>query len=234
MTSSARLAGLLLLSAAQAAAQQGPPPLATGSDAPLPPLLVQRIAGAVAERWDVPAERVRLEFSMLERSALLPAQAPFRLLGRGDDGWFAIVFEPKGQSPLAAKLRAGLEDSVAIAVRPLPAGAQLAASDINYTVRTAWRGPMRTAAPLARPGDLVRRAITKDEVLAAPAVTPAPLVTAGASVQLEWRRGDVIIELQGTAVNAAAAGEPVQVRVAGRTGQLRGVAIAADRVRVGA
>lgn len=234
MTSSARLAGLLLVSAAQAAAQQAARPAAPGGDAVLPPLLVQRIAGAVAERWAVPADRVRLEFSLLERGAMLPAQSPFRLLGRGEDGWFAIVFEPQGQAPLAAKLRAGLEDSVAVAVRPLPAGTELAAADMRYVLKTAWRGPLRAAAPLARPGDRVRRAIARDEVLAAPAVTPAPLVAAGASVQLEWRRGDVTIELQGTAVNAAAAGEPVQVRVAGRTGQLRGVAIAADRVRVGA
>jgi flagella basal body P-ring formation protein FlgA len=232
MTSSAKLAGLFLLAAAQAAAQQARP-VPAGSDAALPPLLVQRVAGAVAERWAIAPEQVRLEWTGLQRTSALSGLTQFKLLGRGEDGWFAVLFEPAVGAPLAARLHAGIADSAAIAARPLSAGALLTSDDVRYEMRVRWQQPNRSSGSRVQPGDLVRRPIATGEVLSAPSVVPAPLVTAGASVRVEWRRGDVVIELQGTAVNAASAGEVVQVRVDGRTGQLRGTAVANNLVRVG-
>ena len=232
MTSSAKLAGLLLLGAAQAAAQEARP-VHAGTDAQLPPLLTQRVAGAVADRWAIAPEQIRLEWTGLQRVGTLSGLTQFKLLGRGDDGWFAVLFEPAFGAPLAARLHAGIADSAAVAARPLASGALLTHADLRYEVRVRWRPPSRKHEPLARPGDLVRRSIASGELLSSPSVVPAPIVAAGASVRVEWRRGDVVIELQGIAVNAAGTGESVHVRVDGRTGQLRGTAVASNLVRVG-
>lgn len=230
MTSSARLAGLFLLGAAQAAAQQAGPAVPEA----LPPLLQQRVAGAVAERWSVAPEQVRLEWGLMTSRATLSANTAFRLLGRGEDGWFAVVFEPIAGRPLTVRLHAGLADTVSVATRAVPANVVLAEADLRHEIRVRWRSPQTDSGVRARAGDLTRRAVQAGDVLAPPVVAPAPLVSAGAPVRIEWRRGDVMIELQGTAVNAAALGEAVQVRVEGRTGQLRGAAIALNTVRVGA
>lgn len=229
MTSSARLVGLLLLAAAQTQAH------AQSAAPAVPDALHARVVAAVAERWSVAAASVRLDWSTFHPRHPIAENATFRLLGAGDDGWFAVVFESTGAPAEAARLRAGLEDSVAVATRPLVANATLADGDLVKQARVRWQSPSRAriATTGAAVGWRTRRALAKGDALEGLAVAPPAAVTAGAPVRLEWSRGDVAIQLAGTALNTAAIGEAVHVRVDGRPGQTSGIATAPGLVRLG-
>lgn len=218
---------MLLLAAAQAAAQQAAP-----APAPVPAGLAARIAADIGARWAVPASAVRLDWGRFVPRLPLKDATAFRLVGNGDHGWFAVVFEPAEGGQLAARLRAGVDDTVAVATRPLGAGSAIAAGDVALQVRVRWSG---RAVPRVRaqPGWRTRRPVAVGDALEGLAVQAPPAVTAGSPVRIEWRRGDVNIELGGIALNAAAVGEPVSVRFDDRSRTMSGIAAGTGRVRIG-
>jgi flagella basal body P-ring formation protein FlgA len=221
MSSSGRL-GLLL---AIGLGVPGPAPA-------VPPALATRVAAAVAGVWVVDTASLRLEWGAVQHAEDLSASTPFRLVGRGSDGWFAVVFSPDAAHPSAARLHAGIVDSVLVMARALGAGDTLAADAVRGEERVRWGMPARVQRQSPAIGWIARRPLAVGDLVTASTVEPPPAVHAGQTVRLEWVRGDVIVALDGTALNDAALGEPVHARIAGRTGQRSGVAGTNGTVRM--
>ena len=132
------------------------------------------------------------------------------------------------------RVRAGLRQSVAVAAHDLVSGTRLAAADVAWKEATVW-GPPRD--PNAGPGEvetgwLVRRPIAAGESLVWPAVAPPLAVEAGAPVTLVWMQGGVRVSRAGIAMNGAAKGGWVQVRVDGRADRFVGQATGEGEVRL--
>lgn len=204
--------------------------LQLGASAPaaatVPDSVAVRVGAWLAREWGVPGPAVRLEWGRLP-GALPGGSLPFRVTGRGAGGWLVVVFDPASRDAVAIRLRAGVEDTVLVAARPLAAGARLAAADLRPEPRVCWGPPASSSEPRPGPGWEVRRALAAGEVLARPAVAPPTLVEAGEPVRLVWSGGAVQVSLVGIALNRARQGELVRARVEGRSDRLVGTAIAA-------
>jgi flagella basal body P-ring formation protein FlgA len=197
----------------------------------LPPGLAARVAAQVAVVWAVAPDAVRLEWGHRALPVTLTDSTPLRLLGRGDGGWFAVVFEPKGGPQLAARVRAGVLDSVALAARPLAAGTRLAPQDIGRELRLRWgRAPSDSARPEA--GWLVRRAVVAGTPLDSPVAVPPPAISAGAPVRLQYTQGMVTVSLGGTALQDGRLGQHILVRPDGRRLAVRGIVADTDLVQL--
>ncbi len=213
---------------ASAAVAQTAPPLPD----PVPPVLGGRVAAGVARMWDVEPEAVRLTWGRLPVSAVLTDDAPFRFLGRGEGGWFVVLFSPKGQPAAAARVRAGVADSVAVASRPLGIGARLASEDLSFRPEIHWGAPDVRPERRAALGWVVRRALAVGEALESPLVAPPTMVEAGRPIRVLWSGGAVTVAIDGVALNAAALGQPVRVRTVSRTGMLRGTVTGPGEARM--
>lgn len=120
-----------------------------------------------------------------------------------------------------------------VAARALQRGDTLRAEDIALVdTSIVWR--WSNVAPdttRAVPGWITRRAIAAGEVLRAPAVGAAPIVSAGSRVSVIYQDGPVRILLSGIAVNNAPLGAPVGVRIDANR-RLDGIAVAPNTVRL--
>jgi flagella basal body P-ring formation protein FlgA len=131
-----------------------------------------------------------------------------------------------------------------VAMRDLPRGAVLAASDVGYAqrkTRAAHPVPHSVASidssvqPAATNDHLVgwttRRNIAKGDWLGAPSIEPPQLVKSGDVVEVSWSEGGIRVTTKGLATRSAAAGERVTVRLpAQRT--VEASVVAAGQVRV--
>lgn len=199
---------------------------ARGDGAHVPRPLAARVAARVADGWRVPAEQVRLEWGVVAGDRVPAPDAPFRILGRGDAGWYVVVFDPSDSAAVAVRLRAGVERPVAVATRPLAAGTRIAPGDLREEVRVHWGRPGVAALVLPAEGWDVRRAVRAGDVVAPPAVATPPLVLAGQPVRLEWQSGGVQVSVVGIALNSARAGETVRARLEERPARLTGTVTA--------
>ena len=143
----------------------GATPIAPADSLPPPPV-VARTAQAVATAWSVPVGRVRLAWGRLPARPI-PPTSDVRLVGRGSDGWFVAMTSGSGE-PLAVRVRAGVEDSLAFRW-----GAPVAVH-AGETVRFVWsRGLVEleiegTALHAAGLGEVVRaRAGATDRLVGA-------------------------------------------------------------------
>lgn len=199
---------------------------ARGEGAAVSRPLAGRVAARLADQWRVPAEQVRLEWGAAAGDRAPADDAPFRVLGRGDGGWFVVVFDPADTLAVAVRLRAGVEHAVAVATRSLEAGARIDSSDVREEVRVHWGRPPADALVAPASGWEVRRPIRAGEVIAPPAVAAPALVRAGEPVRLEWQSGGVQVSVVGIALNTARAGEPVRARLEERPARLTGTVTA--------
>jgi flagella basal body P-ring formation protein FlgA len=193
---------------------------------PLPPELEGRVASAVAELWRVPVELVTLRWGIIRHKGGLGEDTDFRLVGRGLDSWFAVVFEREGQPAFATRMRSGIYRQVAVATRHLTEGTILSDDDISYRPEIQWGPPPRQAKPSVTAGWRVRQCIQAGEVVAEPAAVAIPVIKSGERVKLTWRRGVVTVCIDGTAMHDAAIGERVHVRLKGRRGKSSGIVTA--------
>jgi len=194
-----------------------------GDSVDMPPLLEQRVAAAVAESWAVPDSVIELEWGRLgSNAARLTEDSEFRLLS-GNGAAFVVDFRLADGSPLAIRLRAGMQGTVAVAARPLQSGAVLDIGDIVLTERTVWSEPNRSASGMPQPGWTVRRSVPEGTVLEPPIVQPPLLVSPGSRVVLVWERNRVSVSLEGSAINGGSMGDEVRVRLDNRRGRALGV-----------
>jgi len=199
---------------------------AAADSLPVPAPLSARVAEAVARAWRVPADAVRLAWPRTPAPAGLDPEAPLRLTGRGLDGWFAVVLRPGDAEATAFRVRAGVEDTVVVAARPLAAGALITADDLRLEPRPHCGPPSGERAARPEPGWEIRRPLATGEIVAWPAVAAPPLVATGRPVQFVWERGGVLVSVRGMALHSARRGDVVRARVDGRPGRLSGTVTA--------
>jgi flagella basal body P-ring formation protein FlgA len=204
------------------------PLLLTGraGDAPVSRGLAARVAARIASAWRVPVGQVRLTWGHCSGIASPDDETTFRVLGRGEDGWFVVVFDPAASTAMAVRVRAGIECPVMVASRSLAAGSRIGEGDLREEMRVRWGVPAADSAVAPASGWEVRRPLTAGEVVTAPAVTPPPLVLAGQPVKMEWQRGGVEVSVMGIALNSARRGEKVRARLEERPAQLTGTVVA--------
>jgi flagella basal body P-ring formation protein FlgA len=219
MISSARLALLLAAAPLAVAGAQVPAPLASA------------VATALAAQWSANSSEVRLEWGGVPGAAALTPTTPFRVLGRGTDGWYVALFQPSGGSPVALRVRAGTLDTLTVAARRLPANATLAAEDIRREARLRW-GPPAAATAVPGEGWVTRRPLAPGDPLTEATVLPPQMVKAGDAVHLEWRRAGIVVALEGVALGSGALGQTVRVRLAERGGQRSGRVVGPGAVRI--
>ena len=193
------------------------------------PVLAERVAERIAERWCIPPDALCLEWGACAETVLIAGEGPFRITGNGGDGWFAVVFDSTTAGAVALRVRAGIRDTVMFASRPLAAGCRIGEGDLRPEAVLHWGAPQFDRAGLPAPGWEVRRHLAAGDVVAWPAATPPSLIVAGEPVRLEWMHGAVKVSVIGLALNSARKGEPVQVRLRGRGGRLSGIATEAGK-----
>lgn len=198
--------------------------------APVPATVEAHVRDGLAARWRV--EATRLDLAWGRTDAALREDAEVTLNGAGREGWVAVTVTAPGRAPQVVRVRAGVKQRVAVAAHELAAGVRLAADDVAWQERTVW-GPPQDGRPgpgAVESGWLVRRALSAGEPLAWPAVAPPLAVEAGSPVTLVWSQGGVRVTRPGIAVNGAAKGGWVQVRVDGRADRFVGQATGAGEV----
>ena len=197
----------------------------------VPPRLASRVAMAVARAWGVDTTGLVLSWgsgSLLD----VPDTCGFRLLGRGEDGWFAVSVEPVGRPARAMRLRVGVTTPQLVAVRVLRPGMRLAEGDYREEPHVVWGPPASDTQAAPAPGWMVRRMIGPGDVLDRLRVAPPPVVMTGQSVRVLWYQGNVSVALDGTALNDAAMGGTVRVRTGQRAGMMTGTVTAPGEARV--
>lgn len=197
----------------------------------VPARFAARVAAEVGRTWGEHPEGMVLRFGAGSLAGV-PDSTPFRLLGAGEAGWFALVAEPVGLRPIALRLRAGCTIRRQVATRALRAGMRLAPGDIREEPHVRWGPPPTDGMAVAREGWVVRRTLGPGTPLDVAHVGPPPLVETGQPVRILWREGAVSIALEGTAMNDAALGESVRVRTGSRTGVVRGLVTASGEARM--
>jgi flagella basal body P-ring formation protein FlgA len=203
-------------------------------DAPVTRGLAARVAARIADAWRVPAEQVRLSWGRSSGTGSPADDTTFRVLGRGEDGWFVVVFDPAASAAMAVRVRAGIERPVMVAARSLPAGSRLSDGDLREEMRVHWGVPGTDSVTAPGSGWEVRRPLTAGDVVAAPAVAAPPLVFAGQPVKMEWQRGGVEVSVMGIALNNARRGETVRARLEERPARLTGTVVAPGTAVIGA
>lgn len=203
-------------------------PVAAQQEIPAP--LQAAVTATVAESWGVPASDVRLEWGRLPEHPL-PADAPFRLVGRGSDGWFAVVVNRPDASPYALRVRAGVRVTMPVATRALTAGHAITEDDVQQVERVRWGVP--AGEPVQSPiGAVTRRAVAAGDLLRSPTIAPPTLVTSGDRVRVTFQRGGVTVSATGTAVGRGALGETISVRLDTGYRRIRAVVVGTGAVQI--
>jgi len=225
------VSALSLLAALAAPLRAQAPARLTAADGDASTRFAARVAAEVGRTWGEDAAGMVLRFGAGSLAGV-PDTTAFRLLGAGEHGWFAMVAEPVGRSPIALRLRAGRTITRQVATRALRAGARLAPGDIREEPHLRWGPPPADSMAPAAAGWVARRTLGPGTPLDAAHVAPPPLIETGQPVRILWHLGAVSIALEGTAMNDAAMGESVRVRTGGRTGVVRGLVTAAGEARM--
>jgi len=203
----------------------------SGEAVTVPPGLAARVARALADRWSVPVEAIRLSWGVARMADQLSDSVDFQLVGAGRSGRMALGVVTDDRR-FSIGFRAGMVDTVAVAARFLERGAVLQESDIRLVEATAWGVP-RPGEPLPGPGWVVRRAVAEGDRLRHPAVSPPVLVRPGETVRLVWSSGGVRVVVEGRASGSGSLGDAVAVRIPGRTGRLQGIITGPGTARLG-
>src|SRR5918911_4290611 len=79
-----------------------------------------RVARAIAERWKVSPERIRLEWESPVADGDISPAATVELWGSGAGGHWTVIFHAdSGAAPVRARVRVGVETRVAVAKHAL-------------------------------------------------------------------------------------------------------------------
>jgi flagella basal body P-ring formation protein FlgA len=143
--------------------------------------------------------------------------------------WLAVGIVPAlgAGARVHAQNVAGDSTMVLVASRTLPRGVVLRPADLTLEMRVVRHSTIAARTPAA--GWITRRVIRVGEVIAAPAVMPAPTIAVGQDVRFVVSRGGVELSLPATAMFSATLGDTVAVRLAT---QRRATGIVAGPARV--
>ena len=191
-----------------------------------------RLAQALAAQWAIPAERLHVTWSPADGVSAPAAGTPLHLAGRGRDGWVVAVFADAHGTPLAVRARVAVDESTEVATHELAPGLALTGGDLRRELRARWGPSLPGASPVPAPGWVTRRAIAAGDVVAWPAATPPVAVRDGESVEVRWERGGVRVSTRATALQAAAEGARVRVRLADGTVSRDAVVMSAGVVAI--
>ncbi len=205
--------------------------VAQAGDGTVPAGLQARLAAAVAKSWGVDTTGLVLAWGNGSLAGV-PDSSPFRLLGGGEGGWFALLVEPPHRVPVAIRLRAGIGGRRQVAARAIAAGQMLAAGDIRAEAHVHWGPPAGGSFPAVEAGWVARRRMVPGAVLDAAHVGPAPVVSAGQAVRVHWNAGSVTVALEGVALHDAALGAPLRVRTVRQRGVLQTTVTAPGEARM--
>ena len=146
-----------------------PSPACHAAQACAPPRLRSRPASPLAvagasRRCGPPTRRpIRLEWGSIPSGTVASDSTPFRLTGKGTDGWLVALFQPAGKSRRRGAGARGVLDSVHVAARPLARGATLTAGDLRPATAVRWGTPTATVLPAE--GWVTRRALAAGDEL---------------------------------------------------------------------
>ena len=102
---------------------------------PVTRALEERVAERIADAWKIPLGSLRMQWGRSSSGVSPMADAPFKVMGRGQGGWFVVVFDPSDSNAMAIRLRAGVEQPVMVAAQPLRPGTRLTSGDLREEVR---------------------------------------------------------------------------------------------------
>lgn len=177
------------------------------------PTLTSKVAAAVAQRWSVEPEHVRVEWRPGRAQTVPGPDASVRLLGSGAGGYWVVQFEKGGRTVARLQARTSVETQVPVAARDLQRDSVIGPADIRLATRVV-PGPPHWQP--GRSGWVARRRIPAGEPLVRPAVGPPNVVSTGDHVRVVWKGNGVQLTVQGIAMGNAAAGERVRVRTGRR------------------
>ncbi len=203
-------------------AANGSTPVA--ADTVVPAGLEARILHEVAERWSRPSADIVIEWGALPDRLGLTDTTSFALRGGADNGWFVVVFPTTGRSAASVRLRAGTVAPSPVAARPLPRGHVLLPEDIAFDAETLWGPPFDNRTIWPEAGWTTTHALERGRSLRPPATRPPAVIAVGDVVELRWRHREMVIAVQGIALNTASIGDLVRVRLNNGRGSVRGVA----------
>ncbi len=196
---------------------------AVTGDSTVPAGLELRVREAVARAWRVPAVQVQVAWGQVAGRAELSDSSAFRLAGRGLAGRWVVVVTTEQGGAVAIGVRAGVEDSVWLAARPLPLGSTVGEGDLTRGTRLRWGPPPADAdSPI---GWEVRRSLAQGDPVEAPAVLEPAVIRAGDRVRFVWRQGSIAVVREAIAGNTARRGETVWARDPERGDRLVGTAL---------
>src|SRR5919204_3755871 len=161
-----------------AAAYLGTPPRAAvrEADGDPSPAVALRVARAIAERWKVSPERIRLDWESSMTDGSISPEGSVELWGSGAGGHWVVIFHAdSGAPPVRARVRAGVETQVAVATHALARDVVLGDGDIAISSAVLWGAP-QDSTELPAAGWVTHRVIAAGEQLREPAVSKPALV----------------------------------------------------------
>lgn len=208
------MSALLLLLAGTALTGELPPATPglcpTGAVAVAPGVDTEMaLTSHVAELWGLAPRVVFMEWGPGQGE--IPGEAVcLRLLGSGAGGTW-VVEVSDGEGLVRRRARFGHMEHRWVAAHDLPRDHVLAAADMMGEREPRWGEPRSTPEP--EPGWTTRRVIRAGQPLTSPGVAPALLVESGSAVEVELRRGAVLLRVTGESRTAGSLGDEVQVRL---------------------
>jgi|GEM_PF-1463487 len=182
----------------------------TGAVVPAPGLGTEAaLTTHVADLWGLSERAVFFEWGPGEGD--LPVEATcLRLLGSGSGGHWVVEITD-GEGSIRRRARFGHMDRRWVAARDLPRHHILGPDDMLMEQEPRWGAPRPQDEP--EPGWTTRRMIRAGQLLSVPGVAPALLVESGSAVDVELRRGAVVLRVTGESRTAGSLGDDVQVRL---------------------
>lgn len=159
----------------------------------------------VALEWGVAPELVRLEVV----GGVPEAVDSVSVAPSSSDRWILSLWS--GGDLTRRFLRAGVEQAVPLAARPLERGLEVGASDVSYGVELMWGGPRVAVDPV---GMVTQRMVAEGEPLVDPTVRAPFVVDGGQEVDALYQGAGVSLVVRGEALGKARTGDVLLVRLA--------------------
>ena len=192
--------------------------------------LDKTIMREVAARWNIRHDTVAIRYETPIDPMFDSPAAFVRLLGDGRDGHFIVSVEIPGVPNVAARIVAGTHELRPYAKTALAQDSCLAERDIKWCQRIKFGPPGKVSSSI-QPGWSVLRPVSAGQPLDLSNTRPPSVISDGDRVRVEWRQQGVA--LAGVAMKTAGIGEPLTVKLVGRSRRVQGTVVGRGVVQVG-